>query len=506
MNIRMLACGLVLLAVTTALAAANLPTAIPTTSNPPVLTATETVLGDMHQTLPTPDGNHNISFKGMGDVVGAIVIDGKIHEVPPGFIKDSYAVSADGKRLAYYVRKENKKRVVVIDGVESKPYDSIAPQKPVFSPDSKRVAYIAQIGPGDPRFGSTEQFVVLNGEAGKHYGNIWPYVMFSPDSQHVIYIAANESSRPGMAGAQYFLVEDGKEGKTYTGNGYITPQQNITFSPDCKRLAFTVWDGKQVTPVIDGMEGKPYESVAEHSFVFSPDSKHIAFLAGQTKKSFFVVDGVAGKEFDSSERSGEDPPFIFSPNGKRSAYRAKHGNKYLAVIDGVEGKEYNNVELGSAFSPDSKRTAYSAHLGTDYYDWCLVIDGKESKTYVTASSPVFSADGLHFAFWARAERDYNKYFVIKDGVEGKIYSRPMAGPIFSPDGKHFAYVAQGTTNPMDVVVVDEVECPNLPPLVFDPRFGMVISNTFYFESSTKLDFVAMKMPGQQFVRETIDIK
>ena len=51
--------------------------------------------------------------------------------------------------------------VFVVDGVEGKEYDGIAKGTPIFSSDSKRVAYRAQRG--------RKQFVVLDGVQGKEY-------------------------------------------------------------------------------------------------------------------------------------------------------------------------------------------------------------------------------------------------------------------------------------------------------------------------------------------------
>jgi hypothetical protein len=53
-----------------------------------------------------------------------------------------FIVSPDCTRVAYVIC-ENGKEFVVVDGKENKQYDRIGEMYPIFSPDSKRVAYIA---------------------------------------------------------------------------------------------------------------------------------------------------------------------------------------------------------------------------------------------------------------------------------------------------------------------------------------------------------------------------
>jgi hypothetical protein len=68
---------------------------------------------------------------------------GKTH---PSWLIESSKLSLDGRRMAF-VAKEDKKSFMVVDGKEGKRYDAIDWfALPIFSPDSKRVAYVARIG------------------------------------------------------------------------------------------------------------------------------------------------------------------------------------------------------------------------------------------------------------------------------------------------------------------------------------------------------------------------
>jgi roadblock/LC7 domain-containing protein len=136
--------------------------------------------------------------------------------------------SPDGKRLAY-LADAGEKKIVVVDGGEGKPYASIVEaelmkqkhgckdevcwdafyaEKPfLFSPDGKRVAYVAKVG--EKRLNVSEKWsVVVGGVEQRPYDGIGD-LNFSPSSRHVAYVAGAE--------AKQFVVVDGDEGKQYDG-------------------------------------------------------------------------------------------------------------------------------------------------------------------------------------------------------------------------------------------------------------------------------------------------
>lgn len=80
------------------------------------------------------------------------------------------------------------KRFVVVDGEEGKHYGNIKRGSTIFSPNSKYVAYVAEEG--------TKQFVVVDGEEGKHYDDIITtgggrIIFDSPDSFHYLSLKDN---------------------------------------------------------------------------------------------------------------------------------------------------------------------------------------------------------------------------------------------------------------------------------------------------------------------------
>jgi len=116
------------------------------------------------------------------------------------WIRESFKVSPDSKRVAYVARVGDK-QFVVVDGKEEKQYDGIGEGTPIFSPDSKRVAYNARVG--------DKWLVVADGKEEKRYDGIGTTLIFSPDSKRVAYKA--------LVGDKQLVVVDGKEEKQYDG-------------------------------------------------------------------------------------------------------------------------------------------------------------------------------------------------------------------------------------------------------------------------------------------------
>ena len=125
----------------------------------------------------------------------------------------------------------------------------------VASPDSKRVAYVAQ------RDG--EWLAVVDGIAGEEYDYIGLGGFFSPDSKRVAYAA--------QRGEKWLVVVDGVEGIEYDGISDV----GIVFSPDSKRVVYAAQRGKKWLEVVDGIDGEEHDLIGECGIVFSPDSKRV---------------------------------------------------------------------------------------------------------------------------------------------------------------------------------------------------------------------------------------
>jgi len=151
-----------------------------------------------HVSIPvfSPDSK-KLAYKAEKDGKWRIVIngrEGKGYE----YIKWPAVISPDSNRFAYIV-KENNRWFVVTDGKESEHYRLVA--NLAFSPDSRNTAFVACSGnrPG--------YFLVVDGTEGESYSHIYQQPVFSPDSRKIAYAVQNAGSE--------MVVVNGTEGKHY---------------------------------------------------------------------------------------------------------------------------------------------------------------------------------------------------------------------------------------------------------------------------------------------------
>ncbi|HZK81336.1 MAG TPA: hypothetical protein VFC46_09725, partial [Humisphaera sp.] len=338
--------------------------------------------------------------------------------------------SPDAKRTAMGVQLQGGGAEMVIDGTPGAKFDAV--EAPFFSPDSKRVAYVARR--------AKQQFVVLDGIEQKAYDAVGR-ITFSPNSKHVSYEAA--------ANGKYLLVMDAQEGKAYD-----SVRLGPGFSTDGARLVAVVTQGNNLIVVINGRESEPYEKMVAGDFVMSPDGKRIAYAVKKGDKQVAIVDGVGQTLFDHISSNA----MTFSPDSKRIAYVAAPVAKGAdcVVLDGVQQKPYEGILIGTPlFSPDSKRMAFGAKRDGK---WRFVIDGVEGTAYEFIEPPtlqIFSPNSRRVAYRAANGKSP---MVVLDGVESS--PAEYVGPIsFSPDSKHIGYLRIRDAKTYVVIDTTEVAGP-----------------------------------------------
>jgi Tol biopolymer transport system component len=243
-------------------------------------------------------------------------------ESPEGSIPGPPIFSPDGRRLVYSVLgdsagREGRNWHVVLDSKAEKTYqlkeipiDQF--NMPVFSPDSRRLAYSVHYTATANK--QDHWRAVINGREEKEYPG-GPYAnraggfsmpLFSPDSKHVAYHAA-QAVTGGPRKRDCFVVKDGVECQHY---GWT---DRFVFSPDSAHFAYLAGNPPRV--VLDGKEGKEYKRIA--SPIFSSDSRHLVYHASHGARAgdkcawLIVADGVEGGVYEYPERMGQPPPPAF---------------------------------------------------------------------------------------------------------------------------------------------------------------------------------------------------
>eukprot|EP00913_Durusdinium_trenchii_P035329 g33059.t1 len=294
--------------------------------------------------------------RGRLEAPGFVVLDGK--RGPTFGYMCRARISPDSKRYAH-AAVLNGTPVVVVDGKLHGRYDNLPgfpfTDAPIFSPDSKRVAYVVKNRRG-------QSIAVIDNRQENPCEKIHG-VRFSPDSSHVAYVVK-------QAG-RYSVVTDG----TVSTLKYDNIYRPLVYSPDSKHLAYVATIDKQMCVVKDGVPGKRYQRVS--SPVFSPDNKHFAFWATENDKTFVVRDGRRGPDLD-----GLVSRIYFSPDSKRIAYVGKKGKRHVLVVDDKPGPEFDKIEsMSLTFSPDSRHFACWVQKGKE---WSILLDGERAPGSYTS--------------------------------------------------------------------------------------------------------------------------
>lgn len=280
------------------------------------------------------------------------VLDGK--ELSPHDKVGSFVFSPSGEGYAYSYQKSNGSWVVVVSGQESSQYQRVD-STPIFSPDGKRVAYMAQK--------DDFWYVIVDGQQqAQGYRRIGE-IVFSLDGKELAYVAYDENYKR-------LLVLNGKPGKVYDNI------QRVTFAPD-SRLVYQV---TQNNKLLMSDNGKMTEfSGFLFAPVFSPDGNHMAYsISDDFNRSYkIVLDGQKGKGYSNPGK------ILFSPDSKHLIY-----------------SEWNRP-FTPATIEDSKKLRPPAN-----YRAFMVIDGKESNVYGgNVFNPTFSADGKLLIYGASDGRN-----------------------------------------------------------------------------------------------------
>lgn len=325
----------------------------------------------------------------------------------------------------------------------------IAPESFKLSPDQRRLAFVAvaetaqeptRSKPGNPlepppldaEKKRPPARVWLDNKPHKSYAAITMPV-FSPDSQKLAYAA-------DIGGAWKIIIDGVEQPAELQG----VPDTPVVFSPDSKRMAVVARIKNQWHVSVDDQLSPPFDGIGNNTFTFSPDSKSVAYvIKSGTGWQMMVNHAPAGtyKQFST---------YRWAPNSALVAVIAKDKSDTQLFAGKFVSEPYaafaRNMPI---FSADGRRVAFAAAdkpLANKAANWFVgigdVATGEAANTSpklgaVLDGTPVFVGETLY-------------YFALTKDNRWQLYAdhKPVGDPVpavaaysltASPDGKHYAY-------------------------------------------------------------------
>ncbi len=380
------------------------------------------------------------------------VLDGK--EIGDYERVDKVTLSPDGQHLAFYARK-NKQWVLVVDGNEgplSHGLEFLSPSIFGFSPDSRRLAYVIDLG-------RNKFHLVVDNVRTECRGVI--EFLFSPDSQHWA-----ATVRRGFLGRPVVLF-DGQELSFKVDVGALQ------FNPATGKVAVIGleegWHDKFVVAEVHEIHlPKNYKYTLEISAGginfgfygphFSADGKHDVYAIHDSKGEDVFADGEI--VFSSRTKTGRHWPGVMawgledialSGDGRHLAILASSKDRVgisllqmgedtttgrwtvlvnreieIPVLGGLSDVPISNLLL----SPSGQHVAFEVH--TKKYDF-VVVDGEEGRHYESSFTlqrrvgfveDVMEKRGCHF----EAEDSVTCIVAKADGLYRITQTAPSTGP------------------------------------------------------------------------------
>jgi hypothetical protein len=223
----------------------------------------------------SPD-SRRIACANRGQAGWDVYAYGETHVKHGGPFEDvrSLAFNPDNRTLSWFARDEAGWHRVV-DGKIVRSWGDRG--EPVFSPDGRRAAIVVHEDLRD--------HVVIDGIRGEPFDYIFD-LAFTPDGRHVVYAGVNEIDPLSW---DFHMVLDGKrvlsnlaEFQTIElkecGNSVLAHRgQFFAISPDGRRIACIVREGRKDILVVDGRRGEPCDMIWPPRF--TPDGSHVTYGA-----------------------------------------------------------------------------------------------------------------------------------------------------------------------------------------------------------------------------------
>jgi hypothetical protein len=309
---------------------------------------------------------------------------------------DGIAFAPNGTALAYPALRAGK--WFMISGPTTLgPFDSIA--DPRFSPDSSRLAFIAQSPAGF--------HAVVDGLPSRAFEHIQPGTLqFSRNSAHLGFV--------GHSNACASIVVDGLE----------TPCRERVLSlriTDSGKAAAVIREQRSERFLFEE-PGPPFDEIPEWT---TSESGRIAYAARSGSRSVVVLDGVASSPCDRVRS------LRFGDNGQRVAWICLEKDLSSLVVDGTPGPAFPSISSPVLAS----RSPAFAYLARDAKGAWVVFGESKLGPYSHAVDLVVSRNGQGLAFVARSK---GLTRIVHNGRETPVDAVIEASLVLSDDGLHWA--------------------------------------------------------------------
>lgn len=337
--------------------------------------------------------------------------------------------------------------------------------------------------------------IIVDGRREGPY-DIMRHFHFTPAGGHYGYMVQPERAPMGKSLPWQYLVDGKTVAKVDHGLRFVG---NFWLSPDGRRFAYELREGRQTFIMANGKKFGPFTSVSD--FQYAPAGEGYCALvrrAGSNQMGAYVLwngrmlgpyEGIIRKNSylgapDLNSKRTWNRTFFWSRDGSRFAFRIQRtsglrmqrGHEVVMVIDGEAGSPYKEVSP-PFFSPDEKHITFYAlplqHPGsTPSMSKVMVLDGRELKRVSNLRSH-FDHNSNLWSFVQGMSDTGREDYVLKNGervfdIFGARWSCPTT------DSRHLVSWTRGG------FYVDGVPIPSeLPPDAggwAGQKIGLTLSN------------------------------
>jgi hypothetical protein len=296
-------------------------------------------------------------------------------------------ISPDGKHIAYIAVEEGgtyPPAFLVVDQarVQIQTYEMLLTEQwiPVFSPDSKKVAFVAE----------------------------------RPGRKHAIGVASVESATGDVLPVEWQPDYDAVDRPRWSPDS-----TTLVYAAGRKRNDWVVFKGNEILG--------PYQDATE--VVVGPDGA-VAFTASDGKKHFVVLDKTPQPGFDAVSI----PSFL---RDGTLVYAATERKKHFAIV-GTTRTELPHPAEGVAVSAGRKRLTAWYREGDVKKQRRMVINGAPGPYFKRVSRPAIDPESGNYAYSAQND---DQFFVVTPRGAGPAYAGVQWNPRVSADGTKAAFAA-----------------------------------------------------------------